>query len=70
MVTILLNVDQVVQYVDAAGNQAKADESRYGSQGQGQVQQFAVEYQPNQNETVLRPLFGPHGSQQVQQALA
>jgi len=66
MMTVPLNVGQVVENIDTARNQAEAHKRPKRGQRKRQFQQLAVEDQPYQDETILSPLFGPHGPQQVQ----
>ena len=61
---VLGHVDQVVDDVDRARDQAEQDEGREGPQKRADLKQLDVEDQRGPHEDVLRPLFWPHRLEQ------
>ena len=61
VLTVSVNIRQVVDDVDRAGEQAQEAEARQSAQEGEGVVKLAVKNQRGEDEAVFDPLPGPHG---------
>ena len=64
MMSILLQVDDVVEGVDRAGYQAERDEDNHHQCDQVRVVPGMAKQQAGEHESILHPLVGAHQAQQ------
>ncbi len=64
VLAVFFDIDQVVDEVGGAGNQAETDERHRGTQKERRLEQFAVEHQGGVDEAVFCPLARTHRLEQ------